>query len=64
MRSFDFVVARRRHEQRQQRRPSLKATIGLAPFMPSGNLATDRVPTMAIAVQSDTTISPVVATTL
>ncbi|MEV0236688.1 cellulose binding domain-containing protein [Nonomuraea sp. NPDC050786] len=38
-------------------RPSLKAAVGLAPFMPSGNLANDRVPTMIIGGQSDTTVT-------
>jgi alpha/beta superfamily hydrolase len=39
-------------------RPSLKAAVGLAPYKPSGNLAGDRVPTMIIAGQSDTVVTP------
>ncbi|WP_158852571.1 poly(ethylene terephthalate) hydrolase family protein [Saccharothrix deserti] len=39
-------------------RPSLKAAIGLAPFSPSQNLTTTRVPTMLLAGQSDTTTTP------
>jgi Cellulose binding domain/Dienelactone hydrolase family len=45
-------------------RPSLKAAIGLAPFMPSGNLATDHVPTLLVAGQSDTTVTTSMVTTL
>lgn len=40
------------------RRSSLKATVGIAPFHPSGNLANDRVPTMVFGGQSDTVVSP------
>ncbi|MEQ4305485.1 ricin-type beta-trefoil lectin domain protein [Plantactinospora sp. B6F1] len=40
------------------RRPSLKATVGIAPFLPSSNLANDRVPTMVFAGQADTVVSP------
>ena len=39
------------------RRPLLKAAVGLAPFMPSGNLSNDRVPTMVIAGSKDPTVS-------
>ncbi|MBP2328848.1 dienelactone hydrolase [Kibdelosporangium banguiense] len=39
-------------------RPSLKAAVGLAPFKPSGNLANDRVPTMFIAGNRDTVVTP------
>ncbi|WP_433200549.1 cellulose binding domain-containing protein [Dactylosporangium sp. CS-047395] len=41
-----------------ERRPALKAAIPLAPFSPSQNLATDRVPTMVIAGQNDTVVTP------
>jgi dienelactone hydrolase len=41
-----------------ERRPSLKAAIPLAPFSPSQNLSTDRVPTMIIAGQNDTVVTP------
>lgn len=41
-----------------ERRPSLKAAVGLAPFMPSGNLATDRVPTMIMGGTKDPTVTP------
>jgi dienelactone hydrolase len=40
------------------RRPSLKAVVGLAPYFPSGNLATIRVPTLIIGGQHDTTVTP------
>jgi pimeloyl-ACP methyl ester carboxylesterase len=40
------------------RRPSLKATIGNAPYLPSGSLATDRVPTLIYAMQNDTLVTP------
>lgn len=40
-----------------ERRPSLKAAVGLAPFMPSGNLSSDKVPTMVIAGSKDPTVS-------
>lgn len=39
-------------------RPSLKAAVALAPYLPSGDLANDRVPTMIIAGQEDTVITP------
>ncbi|WSG48196.1 endo-1,4-beta-xylanase [Dactylosporangium sp. NBC_01737] len=39
-------------------RPSLKAAIGLAPFKPSGNLANNRVPTLILSGQNDTTVTP------
>jgi dienelactone hydrolase len=39
-------------------RPSLKAAVGLAPFFPSGNLATNRVPTLIQAGMNDTTVTP------
>jgi predicted alpha/beta-hydrolase family hydrolase len=39
-------------------RPALKAAVGLAPFMPSGNLAGNQVPTMIIAGQNDTVVTP------
>jgi dienelactone hydrolase len=41
-----------------ERRPSLKAAVGLTPFKPSGNLATDRVPTMIMGGAKDTTVTP------
>ena len=41
-----------------ERRPSLKAAVGLAPFKPSGNLAADRVPTMIMGGTRDTTVTP------
>jgi dienelactone hydrolase len=41
-----------------QRRPSLKAAIPLAPFSPSQNLASQRVPTMIITGQRDTVVTP------
>lgn len=40
------------------RRPSLRAAVGLAPFLPSSNLANDRVPTMVFAGQADTVVTP------
>ncbi|MGR6973802.1 dienelactone hydrolase family protein [Streptomyces cynarae] len=40
------------------RRPSLKAAVGLAPFKPSGSLATDRVPTMIMGGTRDDTVTP------
>ncbi|WP_233604767.1 cellulose binding domain-containing protein [Micromonospora sp. HM5-17] len=46
------------------RRPSLKAAVGLAPFLPSSNLANDRVPTMVFAGQQDTVVSPSYVTNL
>ncbi|MEU0676977.1 dienelactone hydrolase family protein [Streptomyces sp. NPDC006172] len=41
-----------------ERRSSLKAAVGLAPFKPSGNLAADRVPTMIMGGTRDTTVTP------
>ncbi|WP_203790592.1 poly(ethylene terephthalate) hydrolase family protein [Paractinoplanes rishiriensis] len=40
------------------RRPSLRATIGNAPHLPSGSLANDRVPTLIYAMQNDTLVPP------
>jgi dienelactone hydrolase len=40
------------------RRPSLKAAIGNAPYLPSNNLAGDRVPTLVYAMQNDTLVPP------
>lgn len=40
------------------RRPSLKATIGNAPYLPSGNLSNDRVATLIFAMQNDTLVPP------
>jgi predicted esterase len=40
------------------RRPSLKAAIGNAPFLPSGSLSNDRVPTLIFAMQNDTLVPP------
>lgn len=39
-------------------RPSLKAAIGLAPYQPSGNLDSDKVPTLIQGGQNDTTVTP------
>jgi alpha/beta superfamily hydrolase len=39
-------------------RPSLWAAVGLAPFSPSQNLSTDKVPALLLAGQKDTTVSP------
>jgi dienelactone hydrolase len=41
-----------------ERRPSLKAAVPLAPFSPAQNLSTDKVPTMIIAGQNDTVVTP------
>jgi pimeloyl-ACP methyl ester carboxylesterase len=41
-----------------ERRPTLKAAVALAPFSPSQNLSTDRVPTMVMAGQNDTVVTP------
>jgi hypothetical protein len=41
-----------------ERRPTLKAAVPLAPFSPSQNMSTDRVPTMVIAGQNDTVVTP------
>ncbi|HZM75829.1 MAG TPA: hypothetical protein VFC19_08890 [Candidatus Limnocylindrales bacterium] len=40
------------------RRPSLKATIGNAPYLPSNSLSNDRVPTLIYAMQNDTLVPP------
>ena len=40
------------------RRPTLKATIGNAPYLPSNNLSTDRVATLIYAMQNDTLVPP------
>ncbi|MBE8519293.1 dienelactone hydrolase family protein [Amycolatopsis sp. H6(2020)] len=39
-------------------RPSLWAAVGNAPFSPSQNLKSDRVPTLLLAGQKDTTVTP------
>jgi hypothetical protein len=39
-------------------RPSLWAAVGLAPFSPSQNLTTDKVPALLLAGQNDGTVSP------
>jgi dienelactone hydrolase len=41
-----------------ERRPGLKAAVALAPFSPSQNMSTDRVPTMVIGGQNDTVVTP------
>lgn len=46
------------------RRPSLQAAIGNAPYLPSGTLSNDRVPTLINAMQNDTTVPPSRLTTL
>jgi pimeloyl-ACP methyl ester carboxylesterase len=46
------------------RRPALKTAIGNAPYLPSGNLAGDRVPTLIYAMQNDTLVPPSRLTTL
>jgi pimeloyl-ACP methyl ester carboxylesterase len=46
------------------RRPSLRAAIGNAPHLPSGNLSGDRVPTLIYAMQNDTLVPPSRLTTL
>jgi pimeloyl-ACP methyl ester carboxylesterase len=46
------------------RRPALQAAIGNAPYLPSGSLASDRVPTLIYAVQNDTLVPPSRLTTL
>ena len=40
------------------RRPALQAAIGNAPYLPSGSLANDRVPTLIYAMQNDTLVPP------
>ena len=46
------------------RQPALKATIGNAPYLPSGNLSNDRVPTLIYAMQNDTLVPPTRLTTM
>ncbi|SEH02623.1 Dienelactone hydrolase [Nonomuraea solani] len=46
------------------RRPSLQAAIGNAPYLPSGNLSGDRVPTLIYAMQNDTLVTPSRLTTM
>lgn len=46
------------------RRPALKAAIGNAPYLPSGSLAGDRVPTLIYAMQNDTLVTPARLTTM
>ncbi|MFC5823258.1 dienelactone hydrolase family protein [Nonomuraea insulae] len=46
------------------RRPSLQAAIGNAPYLPSGSLSNDRVPTLIYAMQNDTLVPPSRLTTL
>jgi dienelactone hydrolase len=41
-----------------EHRPSLKAAVALAPFSPSQNMSTDTVPTMVMAGQNDTVVTP------
>ncbi|MFG1807863.1 cellulose binding domain-containing protein [Streptomyces sp. NPDC049040] len=41
-----------------EHRPSLKAAVALAPFSPSQNMSTDQVPTMVMAGQNDTVVTP------
>lgn len=41
-----------------ERRPSLKAALPLAPFSPSQNLSTLRVPTMIMGARDDGTVTP------
>lgn len=45
-------------------RPSLWAAVGLAPFSPSQNLTATQVPTMLLAGQRDTTVTPATVTGL
>lgn len=40
------------------RRPALRTAIGNAPYLPSGTLAGDRVPTLIYAMQNDTLVPP------
>lgn len=40
------------------RRPALRTAIGNAPYLPSGNLAGDRVPTLIYAMQNDGLVTP------
>jgi fermentation-respiration switch protein FrsA (DUF1100 family) len=46
------------------RRPTLKTTIGNAPYLPSGSLTGDRVPTLIYAMQNDTLVPPSRLTTM
>jgi dienelactone hydrolase len=46
------------------RRPTLKAAIGNAPYLPSNNLSTDRVATLIFAMQNDTLVPPSRLTTM
>jgi dienelactone hydrolase len=46
------------------RRPALKTAIGNAPYLPSGNLSNDRVPTLIYAMQNDTLVTPARLTTM
>jgi len=41
-----------------EHRSSLKAAVALAPFSPSQNMSTDHVPTMVMAGQNDTVVTP------
>ncbi|WP_327287760.1 poly(ethylene terephthalate) hydrolase family protein [Streptomyces sp. NBC_01198] len=41
-----------------EHRPSLRAAVALAPFSPSQNMSTDQVPTMVMAGQNDTVVTP------
>ncbi|GAA3439564.1 dienelactone hydrolase family protein [Kutzneria kofuensis] len=41
-----------------EHRPSLKAGIGLAPFSPSQNMSSERVPTLVLGGQKDPTVTP------
>ena len=41
-----------------EHQPSLKAAVALAPFSPSQNMSTDKVPTMVIGGQKDTVVTP------
>lgn len=41
-----------------EHRPSLKAAVALAPFSPSQDMSTDRVPTMVMGGQNDTVVTP------
>ena len=41
-----------------EHQPSLKAAVAMAPYAPSGNMATDTVPTLVIGGQNDTVVTP------
>ncbi len=41
-----------------EHRPALRAGIGLAPFSPSQNLSTEKVPTLVLGGQNDGTVTP------